>query len=52
MQDDDHGGTIEAEEFGNHLKSGLGISLDQEGLESLFEEVDSSDNGHIDREEW
>ena len=50
--DDDHGGTIEAPEFANHLKSSLGFTLDQEALEGLFDTVDSSGNGHIDREEW
>lgn len=50
--DDDNGGTIEADEFANHLKSGLGFDVDQPGLDSLFAEVDTSNNGHIDRDEW
>jgi hypothetical protein len=50
--DDDHGGTIEGIEFGNHLNDSLGFDLEHSGLESLFDEVDTSGNGSIDREEW
>jgi hypothetical protein len=50
--DDDHGGTIEGTEFVNHLNDSLGFSLEHSGLESLFDAVDGSGNGHIDRDEW
>ena len=49
--DDDHGGTITAPEFADHLKAGLGFAaVDENGLEDLFGDIDN--NGELDREEW
>lgn len=50
--DDDQGGTVEGSEFARHLNDSLSFALDQDGLDGLFDEVDTSGNGHIDREEW
>ena len=51
MVDEDHGGTIEAAEFGSALQR-VGIKLEPAGLKSLFAEIDVNKNASIDLDEW